>query len=159
MGMMSEADHKIVSDAVAAAELHTSGEIVPVIAEESDGYSDIALFWAAVASFTAMSVLVAFPDIATAKWDWLFAGNWGEHEWTLGQFASLVVGLGLLKFLGVWLILLIPRLRFWLVPGPIKSRRVRQRAIKHFKVGAERRTHGRSSSTLLPRTSMRAIGS
>ena len=42
MGMMSEADHKIVSDAVAAAELHTSGEIVPVIAEESDGYSDIA---------------------------------------------------------------------------------------------------------------------
>ena len=147
MGMMTPAQHKIVSDAVAEAELTTSGEIVPVIAEMSDGYSDVALVWAAAASFTAMSLLVAFPDLTMAKWDMLFGSGWGG-EWTMGQFASLVVGLGLLKFVGVWLVLLIPRIRFWLVPGPVKTLRVRERAIKHFKVGAERRTHGRTGVLL-----------
>lgn len=148
MPILNEAQHKIVSDAVAEAELTTSGEIVPVIAEMSDGYSDVALVWAAVASFTAMSLLVAFPDLAMAKWDAVFTGGWGTSEWTMGQFASLVVGLGLLKFVGVWLFLLIPKIRFWLVPGPVKRQRVRTRAIRHFKVGAERRTHGRTGVLL-----------
>lgn len=147
MGLLNEAQHKIVSDAVGEAELTTSGEIVPVITDMSDGYSDIALFWAAVAAFTAMSILVAFPDFAMAKWDFVFGGGW-SGEWTLGEFASLVVGFGLVKFVGVWLFLLIPRLRFILIPGPVKTQRVRERAVKHFKVGAERRTHGRTGVLL-----------
>lgn len=148
MGMMTAEQHKIVSDAVAEAELTTSGEIVPVIAEMSDGYSDVALVWAAAASFTAMSILVAFPDFAMSRWDMLFGGGWSGTDWTMGQFASLVVGVGLLKFVGVWLVLLFPRIRFWLIPRPVKRQRVRARAIKHFKVGAERRTHGHTGVLL-----------
>ncbi|MEQ1641109.1 MAG: hypothetical protein ABL881_09900, partial [Novosphingobium sp.] len=30
------------------------------------------------------------------------------------------------------------------VPGPLKHARVRDRAVRYFKVGAERRTHGRT---------------
>jgi len=134
--------HKIVSDAVAAAELHTSGEIVTVLADRSDSYSDVVLVWAAVASFTAMTVFALWPELFLAKIDWL-AGGW-THEWTQGEILSIVIGLGLLKFLGTWVILLWDPLRFRLTPGPIKATRVHEQAIKHFKVGAERRTHGRT---------------
>ncbi|WAT18891.1 hypothetical protein OZN62_04795 [Aurantiacibacter sp. MUD11] len=147
MPILDEAQHKIVSDAVGEAELTTSGEIVPVLAEASDGYSDIAFFWAAVASFTAMSLLIAFPELTTAKWDWLFGAGW-EGDWTLAEFATLVVGFGLVKFVGVWLFLLIPAIRFALVPGPVKRQRVRAGAVRHFKVGADGRTHGRTGVLL-----------
>ena len=40
---LTDAQRKLVSDAVGEAELTTSGEIVPVLAESSDGYSDIAM--------------------------------------------------------------------------------------------------------------------
>ena len=39
-------------------------------------------------------------------------------------------------------------LRFALTPGPVKTARTHARAIKHFKVGAERRTHGRTGVLL-----------
>ncbi|TNE51101.1 MAG: hypothetical protein EP341_07320 [Sphingomonadales bacterium] len=134
--------HKIVSDAVSAAELTTSGEIVTVLADRSDGYSDVALWWAAGAAFTAMSILAIWPDLFLTKIDSLL-GGW-SHDWTTGEVLSLAIGFGLLKFLGVWLILLWDPLKFALIPGPAKSARVHEQAIKHFKVGAERRTHGRT---------------
>ncbi len=146
MPILDEAQHQIVSDAVAEAELTTSGEIVPVLAEASDGYSDIALTWAAAMAFTAMSVFAAFPLPFLDFWDRL-AGGW-EHEWTTGETASMTIALGLIAFVATWALLLIPGLRMALVPGPIKALRVRQRAIKHFKVGADGRTHGRTGVLL-----------
>ena len=142
MSYLDTQQHAIVSDAVAAAELTTAGEIVTVLADRSDGYSDVALLWAAAAAFTAMTVFAAVPDLFLAKIDWVM-GGWG-HQWTTGEILSFVIGFGLLKLLGVLLILLWDPLRFALVPGPIKSARVHDAAIKHFKVGAERRTHGRT---------------
>lgn len=142
MGYLNKEQHRIVSDAVGAAELTTSGEIVTVLAERSDGYSDIVLAWCALASFTAMTVLAVFPELFLSKVDWLM-GGW-IHEWTTGELLSLCIGVGLLKFAGVWLLLQWDTLRFLLVPNPIKTARVHQRAVAHFKVGAERRTHGRT---------------
>ncbi|APE26852.1 TPM domain-containing protein [Aurantiacibacter gangjinensis] len=148
MPILSEAEHRIVSDAVEQAEATTSGEIVPVIAQMSDGYSDIALTWAAALAFTVMSVLLAFPEAATGQWDAVFAGGWSGEEWSLGNFASLVVGSGLVVFALVWLLLLIPAVRFALIPGPIKTQRVRDAAIRHFKVGADGQTHGKTGVLL-----------
>lgn len=142
MAYLDEAQHRIVSDAVAEAELHTAGEIVTVLADRSDGYTDVALWWAAGAAFTAMTIFAIWPELFLAKLDWLM-GGWG-HEWTQGELLSIVIGFGLLKFLGVWLFLLWDPLRFLLIPGPAKRARVRDQAVKHFKVGAERRTHGRT---------------
>ena len=99
MGYLDEAQHKIVSDAVAAAESTTSGEIVTVLADRSDGYTDIALWWAIGASFTAMSIFAAFPEFFLGWLDWL-AGGW-TVEWTQGQVLTLVLALGLVKFFGV----------------------------------------------------------
>ena len=42
---LDEAGRHKVSEAVAAAEAQSAGEIVTIIAERSDGYGDIALAW------------------------------------------------------------------------------------------------------------------
>ncbi len=146
MPILDKAQHKIVSDAVAEAELDTSGEIVPVLAEASDNYSDIALMWAAAIAFTAMSVFAFLPKPFLDFWDRL-AGGW-EHEWTTGETATMTIALGLIAFVAMWLLLLVPAIRFALVPGPVKEQRVRERAIRHFKVGADGRTHGRTGVLL-----------
>src|SRR3546814_6298282 len=89
-----------------------------------------------------MTVFAAFPDLFLAKIDWIM-GGWG-HQWTNGEILSFAIGFGLLKFLEVLLLLLWDPLRFALTPGPVKSARVHDAAIKHFNVGAERSTHGRT---------------
>lgn len=132
----------IVTSAVAAAEEHTSGEIVTVLADRSDGYTDVALLWSVAISFTAMAAVTAFPTFYTGLLDRIF-GDW-SHVWTPGELLTLVTGIGLLKFLAMWALQLWQPLKFLLIPGPIKSGRVRNAAIRHFKVGAERRTHGRT---------------
>nr|WP_137677866.1 TPM domain-containing protein [Parerythrobacter lutipelagi] len=143
---LDEKSHAIVSDAVREAELHTSGEIVTVLADRSDGYSDIVLAWCALASFTVMSVFAVWPDVLVEKVDGLF-GGWGT-QWTTAEIVTLVLSLGVLTFGLMWLLLQSDRLRFLSIPGPVKSARARQAAIKHFKVGAERRTHGRTGVLL-----------
>ncbi|MXO90786.1 TPM domain-containing protein [Pontixanthobacter aquaemixtae] len=142
MKYLNADQHRIVTEAVAEAELNTSGEILTVLADRSDGYSDVVMAWAAVAAFTAMTLFAVFPDLFLDKIDWLF-GGWGS-EWTMAEVLSIAVGFGLLKFLGVWLFLMWDPMRFVLIPGPVRTSRVHERAVAHFKVGAERRTHGRT---------------
>ena len=146
MGYLSDADQQTVTAAVTAAEADTSGEIVTVLADRSDGYTDVNLLWAVGAAFTAMSLFAAFPDVFLDKLDWL-AGGW-SHEWTPGEIIAWTVGLGLAKFLGVWLLVSWDALRFLVIPGPVKLARVRDAAVRHFKVGAERRTHGHTGVLL-----------
>ncbi len=142
MAILNEEQHKIVSDAVGVAELTTSGEIVTVLADYSDGYNDVALVYAAAMAFTAMSLFAFLPAPFMAFWDMLI-GGW-MHEWTTGELASMTIALGLIAFIATWLALIWPPLRFALVPGPVKSSRVHDRAVRHFKVGTEARTHGRT---------------
>ena len=142
MAGLTQAQHTIVSDAVAEAELTTSGEIVAVLADKSDGYTDVALVWAAGLAFTAMSLFAWQPEPFLDFWDSI-TGGW-RHEWTIGETATMTVALGLVAFVIAMLLQLWDPLKFALVPGPVKSARVRDHAVRHFKVGAEKRTHGRT---------------
>lgn len=142
MAWLDDAGRKLVAEAVTEAESATSGEIVAVLAERSDGYTDVALLWAIGAAFTAMSVFAAFPRPFLDLWDAGF-GGWG-HEWTTGELASMVIGLGLLTFLAVLLVQQWQPLKFALIPAPTKTIRVHNQAVRQFKVGAERRTTGRT---------------
>ena len=141
-GWINEADHKRVSEAVAVAEAHTAGEIVTVVADRSDGYSDIALAWAVLAAFLALGLFAVFPGFFLGKLEWLI-GGW-NHEWTDREILGIASALAVVKFVAVWAILHWLPLRFLLVPPPIKTSRALARAIDLFKVGAERRTHGRT---------------
>jgi putative membrane protein len=142
MAYLNESGHRLVSQAVAAAEAQTSGEIVTVLAERSDGYTDVALLWAAGAAFTAMSVFAVFPQPFLDAWDASF-GGWG-HQWSTGELASMVIALGLIKFLAVLLVQQWQPLKFWMIPSPTKTIRVHNQAVRQFKVGADRRTTGRT---------------
>ncbi|MGB3752313.1 MAG: hypothetical protein WA954_00260 [Parerythrobacter sp.] len=134
--------HRIVTEAVAAAELNTAGEIVTVLADRSDGYSDVVLVWAAATAFLAMSLVSLFPAPVLRVLETL-RGGWAQ-DWTTGEAMAVVVSVGAVVFLLAWLLLSLDSLRFLLLPRPVREARVRKQAIKHFKVGAERRTHGRT---------------
>ena len=142
MAYLNEAEHAQVSAAVATAESASAGEIVTVLAEQSDGYSDIQLAWSVLIGTLALVLYALMPDFYLGWIERIF-GGW-NHEWTTREILSLALTGFVLKFLGTWLIQLWRPLKFLLVPGPIKRMRVRDAAVRHFKVGAERRTHGRT---------------
>lgn len=143
MAYLTEDQHEIVSKAVRDAEQTTSGEIVTVLADRSDGYSDVVLVWAAVIAFTSMALLALIPEQVMAFIDGLFSSGWGS-TWGPSEIIELFVGFGLFVWLAIWALFSWDPIRFALIPGPVKTARVHERAIRHFKVGAERRTHGRT---------------
>lgn len=140
--VLTEADQDRVSAAVSAAEAHTSGEIVTIIARRSDGYADVALAWSAFVAFTALTVLSLFPDFYLGIVDDLL-GRWA-HKWTPGAIFTVAVGVATAKFMGMLLLQHWPPLKFWLIPSHIMRLRVRGRAIAYFRTGTERRTSGRT---------------
>ena len=142
VAMLSDADHERVSAAVSAAEAHSAGEIVTIVTDRSDGYWDVALGWAAVIAATALLVLSLAPACFLGLIDRV-TGAWA-NEWTPGEIFAVALGVATLKFLAMLVLQLWQPLKFWLVPPPVKSRRVLARAVTCFKVGAERRTHGRT---------------
>jgi len=139
---LDEDGHRKVSEAVAAAEEHTAGEIVTVLAEQSDGYADVVLAWAATVAFAALTVITLFPDFYTGLVDHV-VGRW-SHEWSMREVLTLALGVAVIKFIAMALLQLWRPLKFFLVPGRIKTARVHERAMALFKVGAERRTRGRT---------------
>ena len=142
MPALTQEDHAKVSDAVKAAEQHTSGEIVTVVAERSDGYSDIALAWAALIAFTLLTLVAFLPQVILDPITAL-GGHWNAG-WTPSELFTVASSLGILTFLIAWLLQLAPGIRIALVPSRVKTDRAENRAIDLFKVGAERRTHGRT---------------
>ena len=140
--MLSDDDRDRVSAAVSAAEAHSAGEIVTILTDRSDGYWDVALAWAALAAATAILMLSLTPAFYLGLIDRL-TGAWA-NEWTPGEIFAVALGVATAKFLGMLVIQLWQPLKFFLVPPPVKARRVLARAITCFKVGAERRTHGRT---------------
>ncbi len=139
---MSEDDHARVSAAVHAAEAQTSGEIVIAVADHSDRYLDMALWWAALCAILALAAYAAFPGF----YNWLIgllSNGWVEPA-TPGELLEVALAIVVLKFASVRLLLQWIPLRLALTPGIVKSRRVRRRAVRYFKLGAERRTAGRT---------------
>lgn len=137
----SAADHARVSDAVHAAEGGTSGEIVTIVADRSDGYEDIALVYTGLIALFVPVLFAAWPALPleiVAR----FTSGWGEAEvrdLMLLAFAAMALVSAL-----VFVVLQWEPLRARLTPKATRRRRVRARAIELFKVGAESRTTGRT---------------
>lgn len=139
---LGDSDRKRINDAVAAAEAQSAGEVVTILTDRSDSYADVALAWCAIAAILALTALAIAPDFYLGLYERL-TGGW-VLEWHPRRILALAACVAGLKFLGAWLIQLWQPLKFLLIPPPIKQARVRERAITCFKVGAERRTHGRT---------------
>jgi putative membrane protein len=139
---MSDSDHERVSAAVAAAEGASAGEIVTILAQRSDDYADVALAWSIFVGLLALMALTLIPEFYLGIYERI-TGGW-IHEWTPRAVFGVALLVTILKVAGMWLILLWRPLRLWLVPSPTRHRRVRAHAVSAFKIGAERRTHGRT---------------
>ncbi|MEZ0132993.1 TPM domain-containing protein [Novosphingobium sp. NRRL B-2648] len=135
-------DHERIRAAVAEAELLSSGEIVTMLTDRSDGYTDVALAWSAFVAFLALSALAIAPDFYMGLYDALIA-DWG-HEWSPGMILSLALGVATIKFAGMTLLQLWQPLKFFLIPAPIRTTRVHGQATRAFRMSAERRTTGRT---------------
>jgi putative membrane protein len=139
---MSADDHSRVSAAVHAAEQSTSGEIVTIVADHSDRYLDVALWWSVLVTVLALAAMSAFPGFYMGIVNSLF-DKWNP-EWSPREYFELALAVVVLKFGFTRLLLQWIPLRLLLTPAMVKSRRVRRRAVRYFKVGAERRTAGKT---------------
>ncbi len=139
---MTDEGRASVGAAVSAVERRTAGEVVTIVTQRSDDYAEVALLWSIFVAFLALAALALFPDFYLGIYDRL-TGGWVQ-QWQPREVFGVALLVASLKFAGMWLLQLWRPLRFFLVPGPVKHERVRARAITFFKVGAERRTHGRT---------------
>jgi putative membrane protein len=146
ISQMSQADHVLVTQAVADAERHTSGEIVTIVTDLSDHYEDIAMAWASAVAFLALVTYATFADFYIGLIDSL-SGGW-DHEYTMGEYAAFLLTAVFVKWIGTWFILKWMPLRLALTPNATKLGRVRSRAISLFKVGTEAKTVGRTGVLL-----------
>jgi putative membrane protein len=140
--ILTDANRDAISAAVASAEEQSAGEIVTIMADTSDTYHDVALWWSAFVAMLALAAVGLFWPFYSGLIDRI-TGAW-QSEWHPAQVMGLALFVAVVKFIGMYLILLWRPLRLALVPGPLKHRRVRTRAVTSFKIGAERRTHGRT---------------
>lgn len=139
---LTDPERDRITAAVASAEGRSAGEIVTILTRRSDGYSDIALAWAALIAFLALLMLAYAPHFWLSMVDRV-TGEWA-NDWTPREVFAIAGIAAMVKFAGMLVLQLWPPLKFALVPGPIRSARVRARAVAAFKIGAERRTHGRT---------------
>lgn len=137
---LSEADHAQVTAAVTAAEAHTSGEIVTVVARQSDRYHDVALHWSVLAMLLVLALLAVFPGVAEAIHLRLIDG-WSEAV-PASSLYTIALVLMAVTFLLCRLLFAAPTVRMAITPGATKTRRVRAKAMQLFRTGAEKRTVG-----------------
>ncbi|HEY0114086.1 MAG TPA: hypothetical protein VGB54_00045 [Allosphingosinicella sp.] len=139
---MSPEDHAQVTAAVAAAEARTDGEIVTIVADCSDPYRDVVLHYAVLAMLAVPVKLALLPQ----SWiDWASGLVLGWNgEWSRGGLMLAIAIMLALAFLAGRLLFSWRPLLMALTPGATKTRRVRRRAVAHFRAACEGRTHGRT---------------
>lgn len=130
-----------IAAAVHAAEAGTSGEIVTIIADDSDSYHDVGLHYAVLSALLVPLVFAGWPGLLQGVVDRL-SGGWGGAETRDLMLIAFAVMTAL--FLIVRYALAYRPLRLKLTPKATRRRRVRRRAIDLFKVGTEARTAGRT---------------
>jgi len=143
--MFSEADRIRIGQAVTAAEANSDGEIVTVVAEQSDSYNDVVLHWAVLVLFLAVAVAAAIPGRLILLLD-MAAGGW--DTWTPGELIAILLVVLAVKFLVArWIFGLRP-IRFALTPHGTKARRVRRRGLLLFRLATENRTRAKTGVLL-----------
>lgn len=140
VNQLSPADHKLVTEAVRESEKSTDGEIVTIVTNLSNKYHDVGLHWAIGILFIFLSSLAIFPNFYSELLDGVF-GGW-DHVFSPAEYMTAMVTASIIIFLAARYLFAWMPLRLAVTPKSTKARRVRERAIEFFKVGAEHRTVG-----------------
>ena len=142
MARMSPEDHELVTAAVSKAERESDGEVVTIVAPQSDAYHDVGLHFAILAMLLVPVLFGLLPQSANDRLAALLFG-WNAEP-TRVQLAVFLFSAMALVFLIVRYALAYRPLRMALTPGRTKSRRVHRRAVELFRVGCELKTRGRT---------------
>jgi putative membrane protein len=146
MARLSEADHALVTAAVAKAERESDGEIVTIVAPRSDAYHDVGLHYAVLAMLLVPTVAALLPQ------DWIDRALGLVLGWNAELNFRLLMVLLFVKMAALFLLVRFALawmpLRMKLTPATTKTRRVRRRAIELFRAGTEKRTKGRTGVLL-----------
>jgi putative membrane protein len=122
MALFDAGDEARISQAIVAAEKRTAGEIVAVVAAESDSYLHLPLLWAAAFAFLVPWVLITF--------------TW----WPVTSvFVAQLIAFGLAAA-----ILMQRPVRYWLTPQSVKHARAHRRAVEQFLTQNLHTTTGRT---------------
>lgn len=143
---LTQADHDRVTAAVTQAERGTDGEIVTVVAGQSDAYNDVALHWTVLGMLLALAVLATWPGLVEGLHA-IVADPW-EAATTIRTALTTALIVTAVAFLVFQLLFAWGPLRLGLTPGSTKARRVRRRALMLFRTAAERRTRARTGVLL-----------
>jgi putative membrane protein len=108
--IISEDDKRRVSEAIAAAEAKTSGEIFVVVAEASDDYRFLPLVWATLAALVVPLPLIFFTVLP----------------------ATLIYAIQLAVFVVLAIVLSLPQVRPHVVPAGVKRGRASALAAQQF---------------------------
>lgn len=127
MTLLSPRDSDRIRDAVAAVEARSSAEFVVVVAPASDAYALYPLLWASLAALLAGGVLA------------LLVPAWGARSIFAGQAVLFLVGVVVLE---------LPGLRRFLVPGWVMRAHASQLARLQFAARVEGRTASRTGLLL-----------
>jgi putative membrane protein len=119
--MISAEDHARIAAAIRAAEAHTRGEIVCVLARGSSAYTQVSALWAAAIALATPWPLIAFT-------------GWSVQRIFLCQVAAFIVSGIILS----WRPLLMR-----LVPRPVQRARAHREALEQFYARGMTRTRSR----------------
>lgn len=123
MAFLTSTEKQTLRAQIEQAESGTTGEIVTVIAQQSDGYRYIPLLWAAIISLSIPGFYFLFQYLTTAGWSYS-----GESNWSLARLYPIQV----LTFLGLGTLLQLSSIRTWFVPRSVKFERARRHAHEQF---------------------------
>jgi putative membrane protein len=143
---LTQADHARVTAAVTEAERATDGEIVTVVARESDSYHDVAGHWAVLGMLLALAVLATWPHLVELLHT-LVADPWTEAATVQAALTTALI-VAAIAFLICRALFAWAPLRMALTPRATRARRVRRRAVALFRTAAEQRTVARTGVLL-----------
>lgn len=140
-------DRQRVAEAVKAAEATTDGEVVAIVARQSDAYHDVAVHWAVIGMLLVLALQAALPGHFVPVLDWALRGGWGE-AWPIWFLLTAQLVMLAAVFLVLTLVFKSSGIRMALTPKATKSRRVRARAVLLFRASIESRTATRTGVLL-----------
>lgn len=137
MGLLTDAEKGALERRIRAAEAGTRGEIVTVIARESDGYRYIPTLWAALAALAVPGLHYIYERFAH--------GGWGRAT---SDSPGTVWAIQALVFLGLGALFQIPRVRLALVPRAVRRERASRHAREQFFLQGLHRTELRTGTLI-----------
>lgn len=144
---LTKADQDRIAATVAAAERRTAGEIYCVVAPRAGDYREVPIVWGALLAL-ALPPLALLAGFRPRAVDALLGGWTVGHDLAVGHtvlaaLAAYIV-LQLIIFLLTLLVMMIPAVRRFATPGPLKTASVRRAALDQFLSHGLHRTRDRT---------------